>query len=114
MRQTRKSDCSQFKPGELVKGAELVNQDKNGNELPGVRVGIVLPIDKKQAQEAFDADIKIGKFCATSRAYQYIYVDFTKKLNPLMQPYGIGKSWTNVRDLKLVSRNTNKTRKARK
>ncbi len=113
MRQTKKRDCNEFKPGDLVKGAPMVDAD--------IRIGKVLPIDAKQARNAFDSETKIGKFCATSSAYQYIYVDFTKKLNPHAPPYAIGKKWENVRDIQRIpstknTKNTKarKTQKARK
>jgi len=100
---TRKRDCSVYKPGELVKGAAVVQPGPDGKTMLAVdRVGNILPIDETLAKRAFDEGSTIGKFCVTSGKAQYIYVDFTKKLNPTLEPYGIGKSFQEVVHLKLV------------
>ena len=67
------------------------------------RIGKILPIDETLAKRAFDEGSTIGKSCVTSGKAQYIYVDFTKKLNPTLEPYGIGKSFHEVIHLKLVN-----------
>ena len=66
-----------IQPGMLVKeieGRGIVQVGPDGKAMISVsRIGRVLP---------FDSDTKIGSSCATSGRSQYIYVDFTKKLNP--------------------------------
>ncbi len=106
MRPTKKRDCSEFKPGDLVKGAPMAGAD--------IRIGKVLPIDVKQARNSFDSGTKIGKSCATSSNYQYIYVDFTKALNPQAPPYALGKKFENVKDITRVATKNSKNRKTRK
>ena len=105
MGNTRKRDCTQYRIGELVEGAAVVQPGPDGKKMISVnRVGKILPIDAKLAARAFDPVTKIGKFCVTSGKAQYIYVDFTKKLNPTLEPYGIGKSFQEVVHLKLLKK----------
>ena len=103
--QTRKRDCKQFQPGELVEGAAISQPGPNGKNMISInRIGRVLPIDKKVAARAFDSGTKISKFCATSELKtQYIYVDFTQKLNPNLK-FGLGKSFEQVKQLKLLKK----------
>ena len=111
---TRKRDCTQYTPGELVEGAAVVQPGPDGKTMiPVNRIGKILPIDAKLAARAFDPVTHIGKFCVTSGKAQYIYVDFTKKLNPTLEPYGIGKSFHEVIHLKLLKKRNN-TRKAKR
>ena len=73
------------------------------------RIGRVLPFDKKKAAEAFDSDTKIGSSSAISGRSQYIYVDFTKKLNPSLQ-YGDGKTFADLAHLELFNKSKNQTK----
>jgi hypothetical protein len=101
-----------IQPGMLVKeikGHGIVQVGPDGKDMISVsRVGRVLPFDKKKAAAAFDSVTKIGASSATSGRSQYIYVDFTKKLNPSLQ-YGDGKTFVDLAHLALF----NKTKKNR-
>jgi hypothetical protein len=76
------------------------------------RVGRVLPFDKKKAAAAFDSDTQIGSSSATSGRSQYIYVDFTKKLNPSLK-YGVCKSFEDLAHLELLNKDTQGTKNNR-
>lgn len=98
MANTRK----RIQPGMLVKeikGHGIVQVGPDGKAMIIVnRIGRVLPFDKKKAAATFDSYTKIGSSSATSGRSQYIYVDFTKKLNPSLQD-GDGKQFVDLAHL---------------
>jgi len=106
MGNTRKN----IQPGMLVKeikGHGVVQVGSDGKAMITVsRIGRVMPFDKKKAAAAFDSDTKIGSSSAISGRSQYIYVDYTKKLNPSLQ-HGDGKTFVDLAHLALF----NKTKK---
>jgi len=93
-----------------IKGHGIVQVGPDGKAMITVnRIGRVLPFDKKKAVAAFNSDTKIGSSSAISGRSQYIYVDFTKKLNPSLQ-YGDGKTFVDLAHLELFNKSKNQTK----
>ena len=104
---TRKNACRKFRQGDIVEGVPILQVGPDGKTMIAVtRIAKILPIDKKTAamMRSLDPFTRSGKFCALSGKTKYIYVDFTKKLNPTVEPYGIGRSFHEVRHFKLVKK----------
>jgi len=106
-----------IQPGMLVKeikGHGVAQVGPDGKTLISVsRIGRVMPFDKKKAAAAFDSDTKIGSSCATSGRSQYIYVDFTKNLNPSLQG-GDGKTFVDLAHLDVFNKSKGKTNRTQK
>jgi hypothetical protein len=79
------------------------------------RFGTIIPIDKKMAARQFPgADTKISDYCVESHGYQYIYINFTKEMNPTLHSSSLGKIFEWVGKLSFVKRDipqVNTTRK---
>ena len=106
MGQTRKLVCKEFKPGTLVK--VLMGQLRTRTKVSKswYRVGVVLPMDKKLAARhlSSDKDAIIGDVCAkySTGRVRFIYVNYTRELNPDLDKDALGKRFQHVSGVRVI------------
>ena len=120
MGKTKKRNCRDYSPGKFVKTVAGQWRTRTKVHATYYQIGEILPIDKKLAAKEFPGDdTKIGKFCVEVKRdrYPYIYVDYSKELNPDPKTTLLGKKFQelsgNVKIMKSPPVRNNKTRKVK-